>query len=81
MQLVSGCVGGRQLLLCIEELQHIVSDDSTSAELRFWRVDAFLRSRIDSSSSIVALGACVVGPPWRLTQHRPISFFLASLRR
>ncbi len=23
----------------------------------------------------------VVGPPWRLTQHRPISFFLASLRR
>ncbi len=24
---------------------------------------------------------CVVGPPWRLTQQRPISFFLASLRR
>ncbi len=26
-------------------------------------------------------GKSVVGPPWRLTQHRPISFFLASLRR
>ncbi len=24
---------------------------------------------------------CVVDPPWRLTQHRPISFFLANLRR
>jgi len=23
----------------------------------------------------------VVGPPWRLTQQRPIYFFLASLRR
>ena len=26
-------------------------------------------------------GNSVVGPPWRLTQHRSISFFLASLRR
>ncbi len=27
------------------------------------------------------LGLTVVGPPWRLTQHWPICFFLASLPR
>ncbi len=49
------------------------------------------RTRIDISIIKVddeLCGTCdrvsadsVVGAPWRLTQHRPIFFFLASLRR
>jgi hypothetical protein len=49
-QLVFGYIGGPWLFLCTPELQHIVSDDLTSAEVLFWRAHAYLRIRVINSS-------------------------------